>query len=245
MNKRFSIILVLDESEIKRLEYDEVGKYLFANPDILIVSRTYDTKDRFLKNLTKRGLLNHRTVLLKSPYDDVSFQELTEAHLAFALEKSTYFSLFCNHLGAKEVIVEQIENSSKSGRVVYNVEADTVEVKGKIEGEDEQIDIFKSKLSLHDVFAGGEPQISKAEALLEKYKLLGDPSMLSLLEIQRSKTSPISSRKLSLDLSRESKHLFSIAGNVKIPVLLSEFQGSLKKITQQSTDFVLTITVKF
>jgi hypothetical protein len=69
--------------------------------------------------------------------------------------------------------------------------------------------------------------------------------MMSLLEIQRHKTNPISSRKLSLDLSRESKHLFSTAGNIKFPTLLSEFQGSLKRITQQSTDFVLTITVNF
>lgn len=245
MKKNFSIILVLDPDEIKRLEYDEVGKYLFANHDILIIPRTFDSKDNFLKNLTARGLLSHRNALLKSPYDENNFQELAEAHLAFALEKSTYFSLFCNHLGAKEVVVEQIENSSKSGKVIYNVEANTLEVNGKVEGEDEQIDILKSRLSLHDVFVGGEPQIDKAHALLERYKLLGDSSMMSLLEIQRHKINPISSRKLSLDLSRESKHLFSIAGSIKFPTLLSEFQGSLKRITQQSTDFVLTITVNF
>ncbi len=245
MNKNFSIILVLDSDEIKRLEYDEIGKYLFTNQDMLIIPRTFDSKDRFLKNLAARGLLSHRTVLLKSPYDETNFQELSEAHLAFALEKSTYFSLFCNHLGAREVVVEQIENSSRSGKVIYNVEANTLEVNGKVEGENEQVDILKSRLSLHDIFAGGEPQIDKAQALLEKYKLLGDSSMMSLLEIQRFKTNPITSRKLSLDLSRESKHLFNIAGNIKLPGLLSEFQGSLKKITQQSTDFVLTITVNF
>ena len=109
------VIFILGEEEIRNLEYDSIGRKLLSNDDILVISIDKPGSTKTVANIKLRGLFQRGLVLIKSPYEDENYEEITNAGYGFAIEKYMYFSQFCNLLGAKEVTVQRLDKIMKTG----------------------------------------------------------------------------------------------------------------------------------
>ena len=239
------IIFVLGEPEIDRLGYEKFGRELLTNDDVLILSIDVSKSNKLIKILKSRGLYSRGQVLAKSPYGADSYEEITNASYAFAVEKYMYFSQLCNILGAKEVTVQRLDKVSRSGTKSLDFMAMISGQKQELSIKDKDLNKLQSQISIKDVFVGGTPNIREAQVFLEKNNLLGDETMLSLLEIRQQTANPISSRQLTLNLSNESKKIIDVVGKIRLPTYLSEITSSFNSTIRNSVEYMLTMEVKF
>ena len=238
------VIFILGEEEIRNLEYDSIGRKLLSNDDILVISIDKPGSTKTVANIKLRGLFQRGLVLIKSPYEDENYEEITNAGYGFAIEKYMYFSQFCNLLGAKEVTVQRLDKIMKTGSKSLEFLAKLPPGQQKLLVKDEELRKFESSIHLKDNFQGGEPKLVEAESILRDKKLLGDVALRSLLEI-RQQSNLISARQLTLNLSKETKRIIEIAGKIKPPKFLSEIVASFEYVEKNLAEYTLTLEVKF
>jgi hypothetical protein len=240
------IIFILNNAEIRRLEYDTSGgRNLLSNDNILFLSIDDNKPSRLIKKLVSGGLYTKGNILAKSPYGADKYEEITNANYAFAVEKYMYFSLFCNLLGAKKVTVQRLDKVSKSGTKSLDLIALISGHSPQISTKDTDLANLQYQIQIEDSFLGSKPALPQAQSFLVKNNLLGDTTMLSLLEIRKQTGNPIKSKKLSLNLSNETKRIFEIVGKIKIPTYLSEFSVRFNSTIHNSVEYMLTLEVKF
>ena len=99
------------------------------------------------------------------------------------------------------------------------------------------------RLSVHDKYKGGDPDLKAAEKLLREKRLMGDSNMTSLLDIRRS-SNKIISRIVNLSLTDESQTNLKIVASMKIPVFLS-IDASHQKAIKKRIEFNLSLKVTF
>lgn len=238
------LIILLDKHEVQRLDYDD-DSGLRTNQNILVATLPLCEDNPIFRNIVSRQLAKNGTILVQSPYDLEQYEDLSEASCRFAVAKYMYFSLLCNLLGAKEVVVEHIQATSSHSKSTYQVQANTIAVGGGVTAHHEQIESLGSQLRLQDTFNGSQPQVEAAEALLEDYNLKNDATMWSLLEHRRRTSNPMVNRRLTLNLSTESKRVFGIAGNLKLPTVIQEIELHYERVLRNVADFTLTTLVSF
>ena len=117
-----------------------------------------------------------------------------------------------------------------------------ISASGKYSNED--LEKFRSRLSLKDEFSGGEPNLKRAEDLLHKTGLWADLNMRSLLEMRGHDSNKLFFRKLVLSLSSEAKSNLQIAGHIKIPIFVN-ISPEYKKVIEEQYELALTVSVKF
>lgn len=206
------VILVMDDHEIDRWKYEKGGSDLLDSRDafVLPVSQREDMPD-IIRNRAIPG-----SILIQNPYDMENYVEATSAPQHFAHEKYMYLSTLCMHLGAKEVVIEQIELHTQAGKTSVNFEGGKQGVfKGDARLDKEELEKFSSSMHLHDEFPGGEADIEAAEQLLRRTGLWADTNMKTLVEMRRGGSNQIKSRKLTLNLSSEAKSNLKVAANIK------------------------------
>src|SRR5262249_942319 len=143
-----STILVLTRTDIEALRFRPEGVELFRRPDVLLVelpvlepsqlkSRLvelgllasgdgpgrYDPEAylKVVRELDRLTLLRPGLTLVKSPYNPLSYAEISQAREAFALEKHFALMDLCASLGATVVKVQQVEIKSRHGTDVIDL----------------------------------------------------------------------------------------------------------------------------
>jgi len=113
---------------------------------------------------------------------------------------------------------------------------------GKI--EDEQWTSFHSKLTLHNEFQGGSPDVSAAEEHLKRVRLSGDPVMRTLIDMRRNPNNLLTSQKLHLNMTSEVKSNFNVLANLNVPLFIS-LEANYDRHVREQTEFTLTVKVDF
>ncbi len=239
------LVFILGEKEISRLEYDIVGRELLSNEDILVLSVDQIKANKLIANLKSRGIFKRNLVLAKSPYDDDNYEDITNALYEFAVEKYMYFSQFCNLLGAKEVTVQRLDKITKSKIRSLELIAKLTTGQQELLVKDQDLSKLHSQIQVNDVFLGGAPNLEEAANLLREKRLLGDTTMLSLLEIRKQTSNPISTRQLTINLSNESKKIVDVVAKIRLPKFLSEIVANFNAVEKKSAEYTLTLEVKF
>ncbi len=241
---RRKVLVILDQYSIERCFYENDGKNLLLNEEIHIIQFPTMEKNSIIENLKDKGLFRPGVILVQSPFTKDFYEEANIAVQQFSLEKYMIFSNFCKHLGAQEIHIEQIELTNIRGSTIFDASTGYSDIKGGVKIEREELDSFRSRLSLDDKFTGGDPDLKKAEELLHEKGLLDEPIMRSLLEIRRSPDNVIHERRLTLNLSTESKRNLKIIAKLQVPKYVSlecEYHSSI----QEQKDFNITLQVVF
>lgn len=237
-------ILVLDQSEIDRCRYEDGGSNLLLNEEVHVLKLPVQDPQKIIQDIVDRGMVRRGAVLVQSPFDKDKYEDVTEAEELFALRKHMYFSTFCMYLGVREVRIEQIQLSKASETKTWNVEGDSIKGSGQISGERDELDAFRSQLTLVDTFEGGQANLEAAEEWLQQKRLLGDPNMSGLLDMRRSESNKLKSRTLTLNLSSETKRSLGVIGKLRFPPFI-QLKADYKRIVQEQSEYTLTVKVRF
>lgn len=244
---RRKAILVLQKHDIEKCAYEPEAAETLLDEEVYILPYPDQNKQYnsiALQNIYASGLASPGSVLIQSPFDPDNYEEATLATQRFALEKHMYFSKLCLLLGAKQVIVEQIDLQTRSTKLSINANGEITGKKEGVELESSELENLRSQMDLCDNFTGGIPDIQAAENLLRKNGIWSDPSMRNLVEMRREGANQLLSRKLTLNLSSESKKNLKVIGNLALPKFI-KLSADYNKVISQQLDYTLTVLVKF
>jgi hypothetical protein len=245
---RRKVIVVLNEHNMRRCAYERDGvKHLLNDHTHVLQVPLPEAGDALLAktNILDGRLATPGCILIQSPFDTNRYEDASSAPQNFAYEKHMHFSLLCKHLGAKEILVKQIDVVTREGvrTIGLTVErAGLLRLEGKTKKADEES--FLRRFELRDTFVGAPPALAAADDLLRKTGLCKDADMLALVEMRRSETNPLLSRSLKINLSSESQSNISLAGKLTLPGWMKmhpEYGENLK----ETKEYVLEIMVRF
>ncbi len=241
--KKRKAILVISPHELTRLEYTPGGNDLLLSEQIHLLVPSDEASSYLEKKLENSGLLEEGALLIQNPYDSSDYVVLEKSASTFALAKYLHFTTLCGFLGAREVTVEQIEVKTSTGKQLFKGSLNSSGVTGKLGAQSKTFEQIRNQLEIRSTFQGGNPNIEEAKAHLNKYQLLSDHSMTSLIA-QRSGSNPLQSRELTLSLSEEFKKNFKAVADINVPVYL-DLQAQIEQLKKEVYEFTLTVKVEF
>tara|TARA_R110002020_G_scaffold37705_5_gene113693 strand:+ start:12253 stop:12921 length:669 start_codon:yes stop_codon:yes gene_type:complete len=197
-----------------------------------------------LRQLANTGLMRPGKVLAQSPFDPDLYEDAAEAQQKFALAKHMYFSTFCMHLGAREVVVDQLDYRKGSTSGSYKFGGERNGIGGQVGVKVGEAESLRTQMSLRDSFTGGPPDLDSAAALLMRTGLTSDANMRSLLELRRDGANKLLERTLSISLSSEVRSNLSVVARIKVPTFL-KLSAEYGKAVKEELEFRLTVTVRF
>jgi len=240
-------VLVLQEHDIEKCAYEQGTAQALLDDEAYVLPFPVRTQGEFpvaLQNIVRAGLARPGNMLVQSPYDVDSYEEASLAPQRFALAKHCYFSMLCMHLGAKEVVVEQIDLRTRSGKSSLDLKAKKVVAGAELSGHTEDLEKFRAEMNLRDEFEGGPANVAEAERLLRRTGLWGDPNMRTLFEMRRDGANQIKTRTLVLSLSSEAKSNLNVVARLKVPAFVT-LSADYQRIVNEQQEYTLTVVVKF
>ena len=242
---RRKTVLVLNQQDIDALRFEEGGADLLLNEQVYILPSSLKESNSVVQDLIDSGLVQPGAVLIQSPFDKNIYENSIQAVERFALAKYLHFSTLCMNLGAREVTVEQIELKNTEDRKIVSLQGGlSMKGTGDVKIKDKEVASFYDKLTLHDKFQGGSPDVQAAEEHLKRTGLSGDDAMRSLIDLRRNPNNLLTSRELRLNMTSEVKRNFNVLANLNMPAYLSLEAGYDRHVREQ-TEFTLTVKVDF
>lgn len=241
------VVLVLQEHDIEKCAYEPGAARALLDDEVYVLHfplRTQGDIPFALQNIIDAGLARPGSMLVQSPYDIDSYEAAAFAPQRFALAKHMYFSTLCMNLGAKEVMVEQIDIRTRSGKSTLHVKGERLEASAQVSVETEELERFGAQMHLRDEFEGGAADVAAAELLLRRTGLFADPNMRSLFEMRRAGTNQLKTRKLVLSLSSEARSNLNVVGRLKVPAFVN-LSTEYDQVIKEQQDYRLTVVVKF
>jgi hypothetical protein len=240
-------VLVLQDHDIDRCKYEpgESRKLLDEEAYVLpFPLRMQGEIPVALQNIVSARLARPGNMLVQSPYDDDSYEEASLAPQRFALAKHMYFSTLCMHLGAKEVVVEQIDLSTRSGKSTLNVTGSRLGASAQASVTAEELEKFRAQMHLRDEFEGGPADVSAAEDLLRRTGLGLDQNMSTLVDLRRGSSNLLKTRKIVLSLSNEAKSNLNVVGRLSVPQFVT-LSAEYDRVVKEKQEYTLTVEVRF
>jgi len=241
--------MVLDQHDLDRCEYEPHASKLLLDDEAYILSVPIGRQDPIpaaLQNIIDSDLARAGKMLVQSPFDHDCYVEAECAAQSFALAKHLHFSIVCKILGAKEVRVEQINLRTSKSSMSANCEGmilvNGIPVYGTATGESESLQRLRAQLTLSNKYAGGEPDVEAAEQYLRCFRLFGDMSMRSILEMRRGSNQLIE-HKLVLSLSNEAKSNLKVAARLMVPAV--SLSAKFSRVVEDGHDYTITVLVRF
>lgn len=244
---RRRVVLVLTQHDAERCAYEpEAGRILLDEETFVLQLpvRLEDNVAGALQNIIDARLARPGAMLVQSPFELDSYEDVVLATQRFALEKHLWFSNLCMYLGAKKVSVEQIDLRTRSGKSTLEIGAELVRGSGQATFEPGELEKFRARLNLRDEFAGGPPDLVAAEKLLRSKGLWSDATMRGFVELFRDGSNRLKSRRLTLSLSSEIKKNLNIVGRLKIPSFI-ELSAAYGCVVEEQCEYTITVSVGF
>lgn len=240
-------VLVLRDHDIEKCGYERGAAQVLRDEEVYILQwplRAERESPTALQHIVDAGLARPGHMLVQSPYNADIYEEATLAPQRFALEKHMHFSKLCMHLGAKEVVVEDIEERSRSEEKTLGLERSSFGAGAQFGGKRDQFTEFREQMMLRDEFEGGAADIAAAERLLQRTGLWADGKLRNLIEMRRDGKNQLMTRQLRLSLSTEANSNLNVVGRLELPAFLA-LSVDYRRVVKERKDYILSVTVRF
>lgn len=244
--ERRRVLMVLTEEAARLARRDPDLQDLLDNPEAMLLTippaHTKAPPGSVLDRLRQSNRLRPGALLVQSPFDVNHYEAADRALADFAVAKFMLLTRLCSLLGATKVTTEHV-NSERRKTTTKGKAAG----KGKVADahatlDHDLVDSVKSRLQLTDEFKGGPPQIDAARAFLRERSLEYDEELSSLVALREADNS-LSSRQISISLTRDSTENLKIAAKftaLKIVTVNAEFEHQVEEQLEVSVTASVT-----
>lgn len=220
----------------------------FTDDSIQILPINYAEEYFYHDDIKLKGISNISIgmILAKHPFLKNTYVEIDNLEKEILHNKLSCLSLISQYLGAKSIsghaIIadEQKRIHDVSGGITYEV------ISGNLQGKKEEYQKYESKYSLDDTFSGEftieSYEYAKKEAA--EFGLAEDIEIRNLIE-QRNPThsTSISSRKVTIELSREYNKAIDAAFVLSVPGI--KLNAGYKSILESRKTILFNMEIKF
>lgn len=242
-------ILVTTSDNKMRIEEstDDEKSRVFRNIEgILALAVPCELNTPVLKNLEDRSLLVPGSLLIQSPYDHDSYEELANAPIEFALTKLLCLSEVCRLLGARKISSLAVEAQTEQGDIIAHCEVGAQGVGVKADVGYSTLNKIARRVGLNDTFlsSGAPPNVDAAINYARSHKLNHDPQIRSLLDAQSSGPARIGTRKVEINLSREMSSSMKFSLGLDVPIY-ADIGLQISKIKSERYEYILRVEIEF
>lgn len=240
------VILFSNENTLYQLQNDKTNRRFLTNNEIKVVSTNNISSFLNQFRILGGGLPQNNMMLVLSPFDDITYVEVSEAKNQIALYKLFNIIQLCGLLGAKSVeilnikIHEKESNESISTNLQYGV------VKGSLNSKMNDLNNLKNQIKLTTNFNGSEPNYEEGKKFLQEKRLNGDVFLSNLLEMRNHNvvsSNPIKHITKEVCMTDNLQKTFDLVSKINFPV--GYFETSYQSVTKEKTEIFLTIKIDF
>ena len=244
---RRKAVLVLTEHDIDKCSYEPGAGDILVNEEACVIRYPITVEAQLpgaLQYIVDNSLARPGTLLVQSPYNRDVYDDATSALQSFSVAKYMIFTKLCQHLGAQEVKVVQIDLRIRTRTQTLDLRAEHPVAGGSIGVESEELEKLRAQINIRSKFFGGRADVLGAEKLLKSTGLISDPHMRNLLDLRREEPNQLFEHELSVSLSSEAKRNLKVAATLKIPSFVN-LTADYNKSLREERDFSVTISVRF
>lgn len=185
-------------------------------------------------------------LLIKSPYDQASYEFATNAIEVFASTKYHVMANVARLLGAREVRFMEANVESSETKWNAAVNAAFSAVKAGAEGSREVKQKFTARIDGQLTFPGAPPEVAKAAAYLKERNLSHDQQLRALVDL-RTGENPVGSYVMKLSGTREAESNLKSALDLANagPVKALKVGVSFSKTAQRIKDIEIVTEITF
>jgi len=243
--RRVLIVLTAEDARLSRTDPGTVDA--LDSPEALLVAlperHEPGPPDKLLERLRQSNRLRPGALLVQSPFNVDHYEPADRALAEFAVEKFMLLSRLCSILGATRVTTEHVTSDRRktTTRGAGTAKVRVQNAQAKVDHE--LVEWVTSRLQLNDNFRGGVPNISEAQAFLRERGLEDDEELASLVDL-RAGENPLTSRQISLSLTRDSSENLRIAAQFTTMKFLKVDAEFLRQV-EDHLDVTIEATIKF
>jgi len=245
---RRKVVLVFTEHDIERCLYEPGAGDILINEEACVLQYPITVEVQLpaaLEYIVHSNLARPGTLLVQSPYNRDVYDDATSALQSFSVAKYMIFTRLCQHLGAQEVTVEQIDLRTRTRTWTVDLRAEHPRVEGSMSVESEELEKLHTQINVRSKFSGGRADVLAAERLLKSTGLMSDQHMSELLELRREDNpNVLSEHELAVSLSSEAKRNLKVAATLQIPSFVN-LTADYNKSLRAQHDYSVTISVRF
>lgn len=244
---RRRFVYLLDPYDIERAHYasDSAARDFLEQDDATLVAWPPEADlPEQLREVVRNNTLNRGDILALSPIDRDEYLLVEHVADVTALRKVDVFVRLCQKLGATEVRVLVARDLKSGVETEVGIKGKRLKVGAAGSVTSTALSALASSISVNDVFDGGQPDIVGATELLARHGLSTDPQMRGLVETRADAANVHRSRKITLNLTQESKRLLEAGASVSVPVVFN-VNTSFKRAVDKLEDLRVEYVVEF
>ena len=236
------VLVIVDEHDRERLEYDGGGHVILDN-ESWVINADDPPRSEIVDRLEAMNLLVPGQIVVQNPYSPDRYVPLATATADIAATKHHLFTMFCHMLGARRVSVVQAEAVTEEGTTTFRAQGDRLGVGGSGSVKHEEIRRLGQQLQILAEASGGSADLLAAEAFLRQHRLEGDQHLVALLEMRRHGRNVLNRHVVTLSLTDQARTNLKVAAKLKVPAF--SFSADIERATSRSFEFNLTLEVTF
>ncbi len=141
------VLVIVNEHDFERLRYDG-GSHVLLDGESWVINTDDLPKSDLVNSLDQMNLLVPGHVLIQHPYQVDTYTTIANATSDIAASKHHLFNQFCFLLGAKHILVTQVEVITKEGSINVNAEGGRLAYGGKGEVKYEEFRRLGQQLTI-------------------------------------------------------------------------------------------------
>lgn len=255
-------VIFVDKPFLHKLECLSEKEYQgFINPDIdtrVITLPIQANEVSELVNYIDPSDIKAGAVLVKSDYTK-NYTTIDNFSEDVVFQKFELFVRLCIVLGAKEVLVSNIENIEIKNNIYSELKLKARADYSFIDAElgvntsntDNIESVKNSVMRLNTKAQGSEPDFEEANKIMNEYKLAKDSLFSNIYNMRKMLTNPLVSHDLVLDFSNDYKKTFDSSLSASINIMSRIYKGNASfELAKKSLEDIrsytkLTVTVNF
>jgi hypothetical protein len=240
------LLILMEKSEAKSHKNEPWYGALIGDESIALVLVEPEARidDPVMVGLERSGLHGTKQVLALNPFNSDEYKEPENLVLGLPLAKATIMRDLCQVLGAVSCEVDMKHKSAKSSQWQAGLEAAAPKWGGDAMIKRAMADLWEAKASLGGKYAGGEPDVEQAKAILDRSGLSTDLELVTLVRAAENRKNRVLEQVCRISAVSEATRTVELTAKAIVPDVIT-CKGDFRFKSGDRTEYTLDFTVRW
>lgn len=241
------IVLPLTAQDLAVCKSDPESRGMLADDTVAVVALPLEappSEGSLLARLSATGQLESGTPLVLDPHRPGTYYAFAEASTQIAASKHQLAVELCQLLGAKSVELDEVRGVTRDAVVTVEVKGNRAKVvSGSVRAQQRDVESLVQRLSTHNTFPGGDPDVEAAKTFLLERGLANDTGLQTLISLRSHESNPVVRHQVQVSTKDEGRRTRNLLLKCKIPT--AALQAELDTAISEAVSYELTFTASF
>jgi hypothetical protein len=240
------LLILMEKSEAKSHKNEPWYGKLIGDESIALVLVEPEARidHPVMVGLERAGLHGTKQVLALNPFNSDEYREPENLVLGLPMAKAMIMRDLCQVLGAVSCEVDVRHKSAKSSGWQAGLEALAPKWGADAMIKRAMAGLWEAKASLGGKYAGGEPDVEQAKAILGRAGLSSDQDLVTLVRAAENKNNRVLEQVCKVSAVSEATRTVELTAKAIVPDVIT-CKGDFKFKSEDRTEYTLDFTVRW